>query len=282
MGETSAFMTEWCLKNLSEEYDMVVCMANTGEENEKSLEFAKKCEDYFGWDIVWLECVTNPVHGEGVSHKIVNFESASRKGEPFEAMIAKHGIPNKKFPHCNRELKLCTIQSYLRSIGWADYYTAVGVRIDEPGRLNWKSAAENKIIYPLATHIRKTKVDINIYWSLMPFRLELTGWEGNCKWCWKKSLRKLLTIAKNHPEHYDFPKRMEEKYGNYVPETRSQNFTLPIRFFRDNMSVDEIMEDSKFPFHEAPDENSRTERQITLWDEYMDSNSGCVESCEAF
>lgn len=286
MGETSGFMTEWCLQNLSNEYDMVVVCANTGEEDEKSLIFANQCDLHFGWNMVWVECITNPEFGIGATAKVVTFETASRNGEPFEGVIAKYGIPNPAFPHCSRELKEQTIRAYLRDqLEWHydTYYTAIGIRIDEQGRLDWDKAFTKKLLYPLATHIRMDKPRINNYWDKMPFRLTIKSYQGNCKWCWKKEKRKLMTLAIENPEYFDFPKRMEIKYGDYVPEHRSQCPILPITFFRHNESVQDIFEDSKFPFKKATDQRTKMDVQAYLWGEIeLDENSGCSESCEAF
>lgn len=284
-GRTSAFMTKWCLDNLGDEYEMIVVFANTGQEHEETLKFVDKCDKHFGFNVTWVECVTNPEHGKGVGFKIVDFETADRSGATFEAMISKHGIPNSNFPHCSRELKANTIRAFLRGIGWQDYFTAIGIRSDEPSRLNWERAKIDRLIYPLATLIRTTRFHINFWWSKQPFDLELKSYEGNCKWCWKKALRKLLTLATEAPEVFDFPKKMEEKYGGFIPESRIENqkdLELPIHFFRDNMSVEELFEEAKLPFTPAIDESKDLNMQRALWDDFLDSNYGCVESCEAF
>src|SRR3990167_6661723 len=93
-GETSAYMTQWLLKEFKGWKEMIVVFANTGEENEKTLEFVNKCDKELGFNTVWVEAITNSIHGQGIKAKIVTFETASRNGEPFEQMIAKHGIPN--------------------------------------------------------------------------------------------------------------------------------------------------------------------------------------------
>lgn len=115
-GKTSAFMTKWLLDNKSEEYDIKVVFANTGEEHVKTLEFVHVCDQAFGFGTVWIEAIQRE-RGKSSGHRIVTFETASRNGEPFEAMIGKYGIPNTSFPHCTRELKLNPIKSYLASIG---------------------------------------------------------------------------------------------------------------------------------------------------------------------
>lgn len=127
-GQTSAFMTQWLLKNKQDEYEMKVVFANTGMENEKTLEFVKNCSKYFQFECVWVEAVTNPEWGKGVSAKVVTFETASRNGEPFDASNQKHGLPNQTAPKCTNELKSYAIKAYLREIGWKKYYTAIGIR----------------------------------------------------------------------------------------------------------------------------------------------------------
>jgi 3'-phosphoadenosine 5'-phosphosulfate sulfotransferase (PAPS reductase)/FAD synthetase len=54
-GETSGFMLWWLLNNKSHEYDFKVVFANTGRENEATLDFVKKCGEQFGVEIVWIE-----------------------------------------------------------------------------------------------------------------------------------------------------------------------------------------------------------------------------------
>ena len=282
MGETSAFMTNWCLNNLKDEYNMVVVCANTGEEDEKSLEFGDRCDKHFGYNMVWVEASVDPEFGNGTRAKVVTFETASRNGEPFESVISKYGIPNQAFPHCTRELKSAPIHSYLKhQLGWDDYYTAIGIRSDETGRINWVTAKANNLIYPLVTLIRMTKPKINTFWNNQPFRLTIKGYEGNCKTCWKKSNRKLMTISKEHPEYFDFFRKMETKYGDYKPESRA-DFSKAITFFRKGQTVNDIFEDAKFPFRPAIDDRLLTTIQMDIWEEELDSNFGCTESCEPF
>ena len=213
-GESSAFMTQWLINNKNGQFEIIVVFANTGEENEETLEFIQKCDDYFSIGVIWIEAITNPQYGKGVSAKVVDFETASRDGEPFEMAIAKHGIPNRTRIWCTRELKERAIGAYLRSINWKDYYTAIGIRKDEIDRIskNWES---RKFIYPLISYqfCPATKPMINRFWSQMPFRIELKGYEDNCKVCWKKSLRKLLTIAKHTPDRFRNFEKWEKESG---------------------------------------------------------------------
>ena len=235
-GRTSAYMTKYILDNLSNEYDIHVIFANTGEEHEKTLDFVHNCDKHFGFNTVWLEADVR--HGEKVStqYKVVTYETASRNGEPFEEVIKKYGIPNLGFPHCTRELKMNPTDNYMKEIS-KDYITALGIRADETRRVS-KSATKNKIIYPL--------VDLNIdkafildWWKEQPFDLDLEDREGNCKWCWKKSDKKHLTNILHNPEWYDFPNRMEEKYSSTHGDGVKDKSTIR-HFFRQHRSTKDM------------------------------------------
>lgn len=241
-GETSAYMAQWLWKNKQSEYEMIFVFANTGLENEQTLQFVEKCSKLFGFNVVWVEAVVNPLLGKGVKHKIVDFNSASRNGEPFEQVISKYGIPNAATPHCTRDLKQSPITSYARSIGWKQWHTAIGIRIDEIDRMNENRKAK-RFVYPLIESVKMTKPKINFWWNQQPFRLELKGYQGNCITCWKKSEGKLTQIAKENINAFDFFISMEEKYGKFIPyarkkklEARGAKVNFPIMFFRKHRS----------------------------------------------
>lgn len=284
-GETSAFMLQYILNNYKD-YEIEVAFANTGEENEETLIFVKKCQEYFNVKITWLEY-------ERLSFKIVNFETAYRshdkteienkwQNHPFRKYISHFGIPNEQNKTCTRDLKEYILDRYLSSIGWKPrtYTKAIGIRADEIDRLG-------KLWYPLAI-LGITKPMINNYWSKMPFRLQLKGYEGNCKTCWKKTFRKLVTIARENPHHFNFMRQMELEYGNYISngvKKREKEVELPIRFFRKNKSVDDIFEMAKDEsILNAIDDSRNTEYQISLWHDgtELDTSNGCSESCEVF
>lgn len=289
-GRTSAYMTQWLLENLEDIYEMIVVFANTGEEEEAALIFAKKCDEYFGFNTVWIEAITNKQSGKGVNAKIVDFKTANRTGQPFKDMIAKHGIPNKSTPHCSRELKNRAIRSYARQIGWKKYYTAIGIRKDEIDRMS-SARKKERLSYPLVSLHPTTQKQINKFWLNMPFDLKLKSYEGNCKVCWKKSLRKLLTIAKEHPERFKKFAEWEKEFENYIPETRLRKMkerkiepTLPNRFFRQNLSTSEILKMSKQEFEPVRDESQNIDEhgQTEMFGYNLDLSEGCIESCEVF
>lgn len=288
-GRTSAYMTYFLLHTWKDRhlYDIIVVFANTGKEKEATLQFIKKCDDTFGFNTVWIEAIHNPLNKYGVTAKVVDFKTADREGKVFEDTIKKHGIPNRTSPHCSRQMKEEAIRAYGRSIGWKgkDYQTAIGIRFDENSRINWTKAKRKHLLYPLTTIKKTVKNDINTWWSNQSFDLEIKSYEGNCDFCWKKSNRKLMTIIKEDPKVGKWWEEMQEKYGNFIPESRkdNKNIKLPIRFFRENQTVNDFVEESKFPFQLARDESKDVAQYRPLtWEEYFDSNDGCSESCEAF
>ena len=292
-GETSALMTNWCLSNLKDKYkEIKIVFANTGQEREETLEFIKECDEHFGFDTVWVEAVVHHGQRKASSHKIVDFESASRNGEPFEETIKKYGIPNQAFPSCTRDLKLAPMKSYMRAVGWeaGSYDTAIGIRIDEMDRINPKHE-QLKIIYPMVSGAPMTKADVNTFWALQPFRLRLKGYEGNCSWCWKKSLRKHLTLMKERPDLYEFPKRMEALYPNVGPEFSKSNDEMVSKiaagykrtFFRGGMSADDLEKMAQTEDFEPASDDHVVYSDFALAGLNLDDSlGGCSEHCEVY
>jgi hypothetical protein len=292
-GETSAYMAHLLMEKYKDTHEIVTLFANTGQEAEETLQFVDNCDKAFGLNVIWLEADVNPELGKGTQAKIVSFGLTSRNGEPFERVIAKYGIPNPMNLHCTRELKITPMQNYLRSIGWRKntYRTAIGIRVDELDRMR-DDAESNGIIYPLIEwYIDKPA--INRFWRDMPFRLNLKSWEGNCKTCWKKSDRKLFTIAKERPEWFNFFAEMERQYSMCKPEGKKDCIVEPpYYFFRKHRSVADILELSKNTHFNAPsDDRDRTLSidQLILFDlaidelkRDLDMSSSCSESCEAY
>lgn len=289
-GETSAYMTHLILNSAaSRKYtDIRIVFANTGQENEQTLEFVRDCAEHFGWDVVWVEGVYFPGIRKAPGFRVVNFKTASRDGRPFEDSIAKYGIPNQKFKDCTRNLKLNPLTAYLRSIGWepGSYDTAIGIRVDEIDRMSSMKQAR-RIIYPLIEWAEVTKPQINTWWNSQPFRLQLKGYQGNCRWCWKKSFRKHMTLIAEDATAYDFPMRMEQKYGLVGAEFRKDTTDYPLpegyrrTFFRGNKSTLDLLimfVDKAGSFVPAQDDAA----VFAPFDPALDVAGGCEESCELF
>lgn len=278
-------MTWWLWENYRDTWDIQVVFANTGQENEETLQFVQKCSEYFGFPVTWVEAVFHAGR-KGTTHKVVNYETAHRGNDLFRSMCAKYGIPNVSTPHCTRELKERPMTSFIRrEIGWKTYYTAIGIRSDEIDRIN-KNWKKKRFIYPLVhSNMRPmTKPKINFWWSLKPFRLNLKGFQGNCKTCWKKSDVKLYQIAIDTPEYFDDFRDLQNEFENFIPpsrlklmEARGENPTLPVRFFRKNRSVEDIIRESE-QFKGKVIDDAQIFEQQGLFE--VDLVGG--ESCEVF
>lgn len=278
-GKTSAYMAKRLIEYLRAleavndllQIEIVVIFANTSCEHEKTLEYVDNCDKHFGLNTVWVEAVFNPVRGQATTHRIVTFETAQRKGEVFEAMIEKHGLPNTQFPHCTRELKRYPIFHYLKSIGWTKgtFQMAIGIRADEGDRMSHASFADG-IFYPLV-HWGVTKPEV-LAWDLAnPFQLGLPEHYGNCVWCWKKSNRKLATLAKEQPAAFDFPRRMQAKH-------RDTGAGIGDRvIFRGRQTYEDFLAMGQKPGFEP-----YQDQHVPAFDVALDVGSGCSESCEVF
>lgn len=285
-GETSAFMAQWLNNHYKElgYQNIVFVFANTGLENEQTLEFVERCDKHFKLGVHWVEADVIHEFGKGTRYYRTDFQNASRNGEPFEEFIKKYGIPNQASPQCTRELKVYPIGAFARDwFNGEKYHTAIGIRKDEADRI---SADHKKrgIIYPLISSnmIPTSKPMINLYWKSMPFRLELKGYQGNCVTCWKKSTKKLYQIAQENPQAFDFMIRMEHKYGNHFPKHRADKFKeegkeIPkdITFFRNHKSALQILEESKQWAGIIKNDAEQYDLQLELFD--LDG-----ESCEVY
>ena len=280
-GKTSAYMTKMLLDHFRKhepEREIIVTFANTGQEHEETLKFVDRCDKAFGFGVVWLEAVVDPRKGKGIRHKIVDFSSASRNGEPFEAYIAKHGIPNRMYNQCTSRLKTEVMESYRKSLGMksGSYSTAVGIRCDEVDRVSATAMQKWDVFYP-CVDAGVTKDDVRNWWAMQEFNLNIPEHWGNCKWCWKKSNRKLLTIARNNPEFFDFPKRMEETYSLAGGERRDGEARKPRVFFRGGKSANEILAESSLG-NFTPFEDDK----FIPFDDELDVGGACGESCEIY
>jgi len=278
-GRTSAVMTKLCVEQYNKTHDISITFANTGCEHENTLKYVDQCDKHFGWGVVWIEAVVNPEKGKGIRHKIVNYATAARNAEPFEALYQKEGIMNPAYPNCTGRLKELPMNSYLaRELGWkrGEYWTAIGIRADELDRVSQKRL-EYKFVYPLAD-AGWTKEDVKKECASWPFDLQLKGEHyGNCVWCWKKSLRKLLTLAKDDESIFDVPKRLERLYATTnVPDGTAR------KQFRNNMTTEQLLHMARTKkFEPYRDINQLNFGFFTPnYDVFLDTGSACGESCE--
>jgi hypothetical protein len=279
-GRTSAVMTKLCVEKFKDTHDIAITFANTGCEHENTLDFVNKCDKHFGWGVVWIEAVVNPEKGKGIRHKVVDYETASRYGEPMEADFAKHGLPGPGWLHCTRDTKELPIKDYLKSVlgwKWGEFWIAIGIRADEVDRVS-ANREKLKFVYPLVD-AGWTKEDVKAECASWPFDLDLKGEHyGNCVWCWKKSMRKLLTLAQDDESIFDFPRKMEEKYS-HITTTNDPNMSR--QMFRKNMTTVDIIKMAREGNFEPYRDQDQTQMfSQASYDVFLDTGSACGESCE--
>ncbi len=255
-GRTSMFLAKYIKENPKYENNLFVFL-NTGKEREETLEFINRCDKEWNLNILWLEANIVYEKGIGTTYKVIDFNTASRNGEPFEDMLKKYPLPNNMASNCTRELKQRPIDSYIReNFRDFDVYRIIGIRADEEHRKS-NNAIKDKIIYPLCDELRIDQKFIRNWWDKQSFDLNLKDYEGNCDLCFKKSLKKRLTIVKENPSISDWWQEMENKYSSEQ---------IPRFDLRTNKSITELKEIAKNPFSKAEDLHELSKMQCDLFD----------------
>lgn len=216
-GRTSAYMLWRVLQsNGGLPDEAIVCFANTGKEDEATLRFVRDCAENWQVPITWLEYKAAEETKD--RYKLVSFETASRNGEPFEALIlSRNYLPNPVSRFCTVELKVRTIHRYLKSIGWTEWDSMLGIRSDEPRRLakigNQDYGMHEEKCAPLG-QVGITKEDVGAFWKAQPFDLGLPNnngvtMHGNCDLCFLKGGSQILSLIAEKPERAVWWARME-------------------------------------------------------------------------
>ncbi len=215
-GRTSAYMLWRVLQsNGGLPSDAVVCFANTGKEEEATLRFVRDCGLNWGVPIVWVE-----YRNDEKGFAVVDFETASRDGEPFEAIIRKRNyLPNPVTRFCTSELKIRTMHKWLRvnwsALGWEaedlEWNQMIGIRADEHRRVSKIRArghstetTKETMLMPLAD-AGVTVSDVGEFWGRQPFQLELPTYQGrtlagNCDLCFLKPAGQIQSLIAEKPE----------------------------------------------------------------------------------
>lgn len=215
-GRTSAFM----LHEIMRAHDGVlpadvhVVFANTGKEREETLRFVNECAVRWGVHITWVERTFDAPGFEIVSHN-----SASRKGEPFAAIIAKKKrLPNWMERWCTTALKVEPMHAFMRQQGHeiGRFAEAIGLRDDEGLRifkgLERADRDGRRILYPLA-RAKVRKPDVLAFWKAQPFDLKLAPHEGNCDLCFMKGRGLRKRIIRDDPDVAVWWQQQEQRIG---------------------------------------------------------------------
>ena len=222
-GRTSGFM----LKKIIDSYNgtlpenLYVVFANTGKEMPQTLDFVKDCAEKWNCKIHWLELeIANerPVYRT----KKVNYETASRKGEPFEALIKRRKmLPNPVMRMCTQELKMNVIKRFMKEKGHKEWTNVIGLRYDEPRRVAKQSRQNDSNVnaWDSVCPLYQDKItvkEILEFWRKNNFDLKLTSENGqttagNCDLCYLKGTKTLTKIIKEKPDLADWWIAQEKK-----------------------------------------------------------------------
>jgi len=216
-GRTSAYMLWRVLQSNGGLPDEAkVCFANTGKEDEATLIFVDRCSKEWNVPITWVEYQNAEETKD--RFKVVTFETASRNGEPFEAIIRKRNyLPNPVSRFCTVEMKVRAIHRYLKSIGWTEWESMLGIRADEQRRLakigNQDYGKHEEKIAPLGK-TGVTKETVGEFWKSHSFDLELPNMNGvtmhgNCDLCYLKGGSQIMSLIAEKPQRAVWWAKME-------------------------------------------------------------------------
>lgn len=233
-GRTSAYMLHLLLAAHGGKLPpgVLVIFNNTGKEEEATLRFIRECAERLGIDIVWLEYTAGP------GFRVVDFSTASRRGEPFEAVIAQRmtsddaGLPNRVARYCSSEMKTRTTHRYLRSLGWTEWDSLTGIRADEPKRVHTvrsnphPESVDETLRIPLAD-LGVGARDVGAFWARNAWDLELPNvggktMHGNCDLCFLKPSAQVLSLIAERPARAVWWAEQERKAAEAGKGTAAQ------------------------------------------------------------
>lgn len=189
--------------------DVRAIFANTGKEMPETLDFVQEMSERWAVPITWVEY--RPKIDGKKQYTVVTHETASRRGEPFAALIQDRSyLPNVVARFCTVELKIHTMHKAIRSWGWDEWSVCIGIRADEERRLAKMRARGHSTetpdehpIAPLAA-AGVTVRDVGGFWASSQFDLRLPNMNGktmhgNCDLCFLKGAKQVYALIREQP-----------------------------------------------------------------------------------
>lgn len=181
--------------------DVHVVFANTGRERVETLRFVADCAQRWSVPVRWIERDWSRPAAD--RWREVEYETASRDGEPFAQLIAsKQFLPNALMRFCTQDLKIRPMRAFMKAQGHDLWTNVVGLRRDEPrrvARLRARDHGQWDVACPLYD-AGVTVADVAAFWRAQPFDLALRPWEGNCDICFLKARATRLRIMRDRPD----------------------------------------------------------------------------------
>ena len=246
-GRTSAYM----LKKILDEHggvlpdDVHVVFANTGKEREETLRFVHECASRWGVRVHWIEWKDREGRKTPPAERFneVGYNSASRHGEPFKALIErKKHLPNAVTRFCTAELKINAMKQFMLACGYKRWTNAIGLRADEVRRIakqqvrNEQGRERFTTTWPLLL-AGVTRRDIWTFWlganadpkrltHPLPqgFDLGLYPYEGNCDGCFLKGRDVLIWQERERPGFMDDWIEMENRASALARKASGASF----------------------------------------------------------
>ena len=218
-GRTSGFMLRKILDAFDNKLpdDLPVCFANTGKEMPQTLDFVHECSTRWKVPIVWMEWD----NASDTHLKIVDYETASRNGEPYEKLIdSKRFLPNPVTRYCTSYLKIKTMRAYcMFHLCFEHWMSYVGLRYDEQHRVARLSNRNKKERWETEAPLHQAKIavqDVFDFWKNNDFDLRLPNIggktpQGNCDLCFLKGANTIKNIMKSDPKLADWWIKQEGK-----------------------------------------------------------------------
>jgi 3'-phosphoadenosine 5'-phosphosulfate sulfotransferase (PAPS reductase)/FAD synthetase len=230
-GRSSGYMVDQILKahggNLPP--DVYAIFENTGRERELTLRFVDNISKQMGLRIYWIEYCRIYGRDDLPRYKLIDFESASRNGEPFEAMLAYSDahrkannllpiLPNHANKMCSATLKTKAAHWFMRQRGYERWDAVIGIRRDEPRRYHNFMAANEKRHERWENYLPMyldgvTQETVQEFWRNQSFDLGFDSKLGNCDPCWKKHPAKIMRAIAENPSVADWWIAQEDRTG---------------------------------------------------------------------
>jgi len=255
-GRTSAFM----LKQIIDAHggtlpdDIYVTFANTGKEMPETLDFVQACSEHWGVKVHWLELEMGderPVYRT----KEVTYETASRDGKPFEALIGRRSyLPNPVARFCTAELKIRRMKDFMWKMkGYKHWDNVLGLRYDEPRRVSSSRNASDRErwgnLMPMYD-AKHTVEDVLEFWQKANFDLTLPSIDGqtlagNCDLCFLKGRKTLTKLIKERPDLTTWWIAQENRIGEGTGATFRSDRPPYVELLKEaeNPVMDDMFED---------------------------------------
>lgn len=253
---------------------------DTGAEHPKTYQFIKNCVEYFDIELVCLRGNFNQEIGDGHTYEVIDIDEIGYDSVsgPYARLVRKYGLPTISSAWCTSRMKEETHDKYCNDrFGAGNYVTWLGIRSDEPKRLNIGKREDLRYMAEITDF---EKSDVLLFWKKMPFDLGIDEHLGNCVFCFKKSHGKIALAARDEPKLFMDWLSLLNSGSDRNTAFKKHDLLGEQEFNRDKLAIhrgrktpqDIIAMFSMFDDHDLREHVYRNTKD----------SGGCSESCEAF